>query len=247
MSSVVALIPARGGSKGVPGKNMRPLAGMPMIGWSILAARNTDTFDRVVVSTDSVEIADLSKSFGAEVPFLRPSALAQDRSPDRDYIMHALDAFRDDGCEPTHIAILRPTTPIRAPDVLGTAVRSITARPAATSLRSVHELPEPPQKMMGIEDGWLTGLFPDDPRPEYYNLPRQTFPSAFHPNGYVDIVTRDWLRQSDAGIFGPRVLGFVTEHVVEVDRPEDFDLLEFQVARRRPALLDFAQPGTLSQ
>ena len=97
--------------------------------------------------------------------------------------------------------------------------------------------------MMGIEDGWLTGLFPDDPRPEYYNLPRQMFPPAFHPNGYVDIVTRDWLRRSDAGIFGPRVLGFVTEHVVEVDQPEDFDLLEFQVARRRPALLDLAPPA----
>ena len=242
---VLGLIPARGGSKGVPGKNMRPLAGMPMIGWSILAARCTDAFDRVVVSTDSIEIADFSKSFGAEVPFLRPSALAQDRSPDRDYIMHALDVFRDDGCEPTHVAILRPTTPIRAPDMLGAAVRSIIARPGAASLRSVHELPEPPQKMMGIEGGWLVGLFPGDPRPEYYNLPRQTFPPAFHPNGYVDIVTRNWLRQSDAGIFGPRVLSFVTEHVVEVDRPEDFDLLEFQVARHRPPLLDLAQPGAL--
>lgn len=247
MPSVVALIPARGGSKGVPGKNMRPLAGLPMIGWSILAARHTDAFDRVVVSTNSVEIAERSRSFGAEVPFLRPAALAQDRSPDRDYVMHALDTFRDDGREPTHIAILRPTTPIRAPEVLGAAVRSVIARPAATGLRSVHELPEPPQKMMGIEDGWLTGLFPDDPRPEYYNLPRQTFPPAFHPNGYVDIVTRDWLRQSDSGIFGPRVLGFVTEPVVEVDRPEDFDLLEFQVARCRPALLDLVHPGTLSQ
>jgi CMP-N,N'-diacetyllegionaminic acid synthase len=245
--SIVALIPARGGSKGVPGKNMRPLAGMPMIGWSILAARSTDVFDRVVVSTDSAEIADRAKSFGAEVPFLRPAAFAQDRSPDRDYVMHALDAFRDGGYEPTHIAILRPTTPIRAPEVLAVAVRSIIARSAATGLRSVHELAEPPQKMMGIEDGWLTGLFPDDPRPEYYNLPRQTFPPAFHPNGYVDVVTRDWLRQSDSGIFGPRVLGFVTEPVVEVDRPEDFDLLEFQVARRRPALLDLVQPGMLSQ
>ena len=134
ITCVLALIPARGGSKGVPGKNLRPLAGLPMIGWSILAARHADAFDRVVVSTDSVEIADLSKSFGAEVPFLRPAALAQDRSPDRDYVMHALDAFRDEGREPTHIAILRPTTPIRAPECArrcGTIDHSAGQRPLA--------------------------------------------------------------------------------------------------------------------
>lgn len=239
--TVVALIPARAGSKGVPGKNMRVVGGIPLIAWSVAVARQVGAFGRVVVSTDGTEIADAARSFGAEVPFMRPPALAEDRSPDRDYIMHALDFLREEGREPSHIAILRPTTPVRAPEVLAAAVGAILAKPAATALRSVHELPEPPQKMMGIEDGWLTGLFPHDPRPEYYNLPRQTFPPAYHPNGYVDIVTRDWLRQSQTGIFGPRVLGFVTEHVIEVDRAGDFDLLEFQVARRRPQLLDAMQ------
>jgi CMP-N-acetylneuraminic acid synthetase len=161
--------------------------------------------------------------------------------------MHALDVLRDEGREPTHLAILRPTTPVRAPDVLDTATSAILARPAATALRSVHQLPEPPQKMMGIEDQWLVGLFPHDPRPEYYNLPRQAFPPAYQPNGYVDIVTRDWLRGSETGIFGPRVLGLVTEPVVEVDTPDAFDLLEFQVARRRPPLLDLPPVGRLQQ
>lgn len=237
MSEVVALIPARGGSKGVPHKNVRKLGSLPLIGWSILAARHA-RFSRVVVSTDSSEIAEVARSMGAEVPFLRPTSLAQDRSPDRDYVMHALDSFRDEGKEPPYIAIVRPTTPIRSPDVLDAAVETIIARTSATALRSVHELPEPPQKMMGIEDGWLVGLFPHDPRPEYYNLPRQSFSSAYQPNGYIDIVTRDWLRQSDSGIFGPRVTGFVTESVIEIDLPDAFDLAEFQISRRRPALLD---------
>ena len=246
MSSVVALIPARAGSKGVPQKNVRKLADIPLIGWSIMAARHAK-FDRVVVSTDSTEIADLSRSLGAEVPFLRPAELAQDRSPDRDYVMHALDAFRDEGREPTHIAIVRPTTPVRAPDALDAAIDTITRNADATGLRSVHELPEPPQKMMGIENGWLVGLFPHDPRPEYYNLPRQTFPAAYQPNGYVDIVTRDWLRASPSGIFGPRVLGFVTEPVVEIDLPEAFDLIEFQIGKRRPPLLDLPRPTLMSR
>jgi CMP-N,N'-diacetyllegionaminic acid synthase len=245
MTSIIALIPARAGSKGVPQKNIRRLADIPLIGWSIIAARHAG-FDRVVVSTDSPEIAEMSRALGGEVPFLRPAALAQDRSPDRDYVMHALDAFRDEGREPSHIAILRPTTPVRAPAMLDAAIDAMLRRPEATGLRSVHELPEPPQKMMGIENDWLVGLFPHDPRPEYYNLPRQTFPPAYQPNGYVDIVTRDWLRASDSGIFGPRVLGFVTEPVVEIDLPEAFDLLEFQIARRRPPLLDLPRASLVS-
>jgi CMP-N,N'-diacetyllegionaminic acid synthase len=237
MSEIIALIPARGGSKGIPNKNVRKLAGLSLIGWSILAARHAK-FDRVVVSTDSPEIAEVARSMGAEVPFLRPASLAQDRSLDREYVVHALDSFRDEGTEPAYIAIIRPTTPVRSPEVLDAAVQAIVANPAATALRSVHELPEPPQKMMGIEDGWLVGLFPHDPRPEYYNLPRQIFPSAYHPNGYIDIVTRDWIRLSESGIFGPRVIGFVTEPVVEIDLADAFDLVEFQISRRRPALLD---------
>jgi CMP-N-acetylneuraminic acid synthetase len=229
--SAVALIPARGGSKGVPGKNLYSLAGMPLVGWSVFAARRCASLARVVVSTDSAQIAEVARRYGAEVPFMRPDELAGDASPDRAYIDHALDFFRREGREPEQLVILRPTTPLRQPERIDAAVKLIQLKRDATSLRSVHPLPEPPQKMMGIEDGWLTGLFPHDPRPEYYNLPRQSFPVAYQPNGYVDIVTRAWLQSSPAGIFGPRVLAFVTEPAVEVDTREAFDLLEFQISR----------------
>ncbi|MFN4276626.1 MAG: acylneuraminate cytidylyltransferase family protein [Ferrovibrio sp.] len=237
-----AIIPARGGSKGVPGKNIKPLGGFPLIAYSVLAGLHAG-YDKVFVSTDDQGIADIAAKFGAEVPFLRPAEMAGDRAPDRAYIQHALDFWRDKGAEPDALAILRPTTPLRDPAILREATALLAARPDATGLRSVHPLPEPPQKMMGLEDGWLTGLFPHDPRPEYYNLPRQAFPAAYQPNGYVDIVTTAHIRATppDAGIFGPKVLGQPTPVSVEVDTIEEFELLEYQIGRRRPVILDYLQ------
>jgi CMP-N-acetylneuraminic acid synthetase len=92
--------------------------------------------------------------------------------------------------------------------------------------------------MMGIENGWLTGLFPHDPRPEYYNLPRQSFPPAFHPNGYIDIVRAEQVEASTCAIFGARVLGFITPVSTEVDTIEEFDLLEYTISLTRPKILD---------
>lgn len=238
MLDTCALIPARGGSKGVPRKNLMPLAGVPLLAWSIVAAKHCSAFSRVIVSTDDAEIAEVARRYGAEVPFMRPAELAQDRTPDRPYVVHALDELRASGEEPQAVAILRPTTPVRDPELLAEAVSAFFARGDATSLRAVHELPEPPQKMMGIENGFLCGLFPHDPRPEYFNLPRQTFPAAYQPNGYVDVVLTDVVRALEEGLFGPRCLAFPTPRAAEVDAIEDIEFLEFVVARGRPRLLD---------
>ncbi len=111
LRKVYAIIPARGGSKGVPKKNIRLLAGHPLIAYSIVAARRCRRIDSVIVSTDSQEIADVSRAYGAEVPFLRPKELAQDRSADIDFIRHALDWFEEhDHVEPEMLVHLRPTT-----------------------------------------------------------------------------------------------------------------------------------------
>lgn len=238
MTGVFALIPARGGSKGVPNKNLRPLAGFPLIAWAIAAARGCPAIRRTIVTTDSPDIADAARRFGAEVPFMRPAALAGDLSPDRDYVDHALDFFGARGETPDCFILLRPTTPLREPERIARAIDDFLGVSEATSLRSVHPLPEPPQKMMGIEDGWLAGLFPHDTRAEYYNLPRQSFPTAYQPNGYVDILSSKWLRANRAGIFGPRVRAAITDLAIEVDTVEAFDFLEFQISRRRPPLLD---------
>jgi CMP-N-acetylneuraminic acid synthetase len=236
-TDVIAVVPARGGSKGVKGKNVRLLGGHPLIAWSIVAAKQCPDIDRVVISTDSDEIARIAESYGAEVPFMRPAELAADRSPDRDFVIHALDWFRDnEGGEPGHLVHLRPTTPLRDPALMSDAIRKITATPGATALRSGHALAESPHKMLQVEDGYFTGFFPDDPRPEYYNLPRQSFPTAYQPDGYIDVLRTSFVRAGDS-LHGTRMLACVTPFTVEVDRPEDFEHLEFILQRDGSPLL----------
>ena len=230
--AVCALIPARGGSKGVPKKNTRLVGGHPLIAYSIAAAKLCQAIDRVVVSTDCREIASVARTYGAEVPFLRPARLARDSSPDIDFVRHALDWFQSkEGSRPDLLVHLRPTTPLRDPVLMQSAIESIRRNSSATSLRSVHELPEPPQKMMGIKNGYLTGLFPDDPRAEYYNLPRQAFPAAYDPNGYVDIIRSNFVNRQES-LHGPFILAFVTPPAVEIDTPEDFAYLDYVVERK---------------
>ncbi len=239
-----AIIPARGGSKGVPKKNIKSLAGHPLMAYSIAAGLLCTDIERVVVSTDSPEIADIAKSYGAEVPFIRPAELAVDTSPNIEFILHALDWFkRNEGVEPDILVQLLPTTPLRDPALISDAVRTIESSFGdVTSLRSVQELPEPPQKMMAIKDGLLDGFFPDDPRPEYYNLPRQTFPPAYHPNGYVEIIKTDFVR-TGKGLFGPRVKAFATPVIVEIDRIEEFEYLEYLISTKGHPLHDYLEGG----
>jgi len=224
LTRTLAIVPARAGSKGVPGKNVRILAGKPLLAHAIEAGLAAAEVERVVVSTDSEEIAQLARAHGAEA-LLRPTELATDTATDLDYLQHAIEHL-----DAELIVLLRPTTPLRDAALVDEAVRALRARADATGLRSAHELSEPPQKMLGIEDGFLVGLFPDDPRPEYYNLPRQTFPSAYHPNGYVDVLRAETIR--GGSVYGSRVLALVTPMAIEVDRIEDFEYLEYLVGRR---------------
>ncbi|HWY61197.1 MAG TPA: acylneuraminate cytidylyltransferase family protein [Rhizomicrobium sp.] len=234
---VVAIVPARGGSKGVKGKNVRPLGGHPLIAWSIAAGNACPRIDRLIVSTDAPEIADIAKTYGAEVPFLRPAALASDRSPDRDFVIHALDWFRDhENRDPDFLVHLRPTTPLRDPTLMAAAIDKIASDPEATALRSAYALAESPHKMLQVTGDYLTGFFPDDPRPEYYNMPRQAFPTAYQPDGYIDILRTSFIR-SGTSLHGTRMLACITPFTVEVDRPEDFEHLEFILQRDGSPLL----------
>ncbi|MCB4790651.1 MAG: acylneuraminate cytidylyltransferase family protein [Elusimicrobia bacterium] len=225
---IIALIPARGGSKGVPGKNIRNLGGYPLISYSICAASLTKSIDRTIVSTDSKEIADIALRYGAEVPFLRPSEISGDNSTDLELFNHAINWLKEnEGMIPEFIIHLRPTTPLRDPSQTSLAIESIKKRQDATSLRSAHHFFQPPQKMFQVDEkGFFKGFFPNDPRPEYYNLPRQTFSKAFCPNGYVDIIRPEFVQKNHA-LHGSNILAFITPTVGEVDKPEDFEYLEY--------------------
>lgn len=149
---ITAIIPARGGSKGIPQKNIMDIGGFPLIAYSIAAAKLSKKIDRVIVSTDSKEIAEIAKRFGAEVPFMRPKEIATDTSPDIDFIKHALSWFKaKEGRTPKYIVHLRPTTPLRHPADIDRSITKLAAHSRATSLHSAHELRESPYKLFKIK------------------------------------------------------------------------------------------------
>lgn len=246
--NVFALIPARAGSKGVPGKNVRPLGEFPLIAYAICVSSLSKYIQKTIVSTDSEKFADVARKYGAEIPFLRPAALAQDHSGDLEVFQHAITWFKENGWDmPEFIVHLRPTTPLRVPQEIDRAIECMQARPESSSLRSVHELSEPPQKVLQLnEQGFLDGFFPNDPRPEYYNLPRQLFPKAYHPNGYVDIIKTECVIRTNS-LHGKNILGFITPAVTEIDRPEDFDYLEYQLKKCGNPIYEYLRKNFLRE
>lgn len=230
MSKVIALIPARSGSKGVPSKNILPLGGHPLIEWSIRACRRAKMIDRIIVSTDSTEYAKLSILFGAEAPFLRPAEISGDRATDYDFVVHALDWLAVNGGEPDYIVHIRPTTPLREPGLIDEAIHSFQGASRATALRSVHEMSESAYKTFEIApEGQLKRLGAGSTALDAANNARQQFPATYQANGYVDVLSTRFIRASRL-IHGDWVFPFITPAVVEVDTLDDFAHLEYQLS-----------------
>ena len=231
MSKVIALIPARAGSKGVPNKNVRILGGHPLLAWSIAACRKSATITRTIVSTDSAEYATLAKNVGAEAPFLRPAEISGDRATDYDFVVHALDWLASRGEEPDLVVHIRPTTPLRRPKLIDEAVRAFKNSPNATALRSVQEMPESAYKTFELAPGGqLKRLGCDDTTLDAANSARQQFPNTYQANGYVDVLSTAFIRRARL-IHGDFVMPFITPFVVEVDTEDDFTYLDFQLGR----------------
>jgi N-acylneuraminate cytidylyltransferase len=231
VNNVVALIPARSGSKGVPHKNIKSLGGHPLIEWSIKACLKSRLIDRIIVSTDSTEYADLSIKLGAEVPFLRPADIADDRSTDYEFVLHALDWFAANGGEPESLVHIRPTTPYRSPGLIDVAIEAFRNESRATALRSVHEMSESAYKTFEIApEGQLQSLGADSTALDAANNARQQFPATYQANGYVDVLSSRFVR-SHGMIHGDWVMPFITPAVVEVDSEDDFAHLEFLLGR----------------
>jgi N-acylneuraminate cytidylyltransferase len=188
---VLAIIPARGGSKGLPGKNVHDFAGFPLIAYSIAAAKQARTVTRTIVSTDDDEIAAVSKEWGAEVPFRRPADISQDHSLDIDTFLHALRWLEEhENYHPELVVQLRPTSPIRPPDLIDNAVKRMLGYPQAESLRGVVPAGQNPFKMWLIDDNdpFMQPLNPIEGMPEPYNAPRQSLPQAFWQTGHIDVI-----------------------------------------------------------
>lgn len=230
---ILALIPARGGSKGIPRKNTVMLGGKPLIAYSILQAKASRRITRVVVSTDDAEISSVAKEWGAEVPFVRPSQYAQDSSPDIDVFRHALNWLKEyDGYEPDMVVHLRPPGPVRVVDLIDQAVDLLADHPEADAVRSVSPALQTPFKMWTrTADGYLQPLLQVDGKTDCQSLPRQQLPQVFWQNGYVDVIRPRAVLEKNS-MWGECVLPFVVEETLfELDYPEDIPAIEEALKR----------------
>jgi CMP-N-acetylneuraminic acid synthetase len=188
---VLVLIPARGGSKGIPRKNILPFAGHPLVAFCIAAGRQAETVTRVVVSTDDEEIAGVARKYGAETPFLRPAELAADRTNDLPVFQHALQWLSEhEDYHPDVIVHLHPTSPARPPGCIDQAVRLLLAHPEAEAVRSVVTPIQTPYKMWQIEGttGRMQPLLSIPGIAEPYNTPRQSLPATYLQTGHVNAI-----------------------------------------------------------
>jgi len=196
-----------------------------------MCARRSTEIDRVILSTDSEQYAEIGRRYGAEVPFLRPNELATDDSVDTGFVLHALDWLAEREEEPDLVVHLRPTTPLRHPLVVDRAVVEFLNLDYATAMRSVHEMSESAYKTFEIVDGCLRAVGSTSGSVEETNAPRQWFPSTYVGNGYVDILRTTSIRSSGE-LHGKKVAAFLTEVAPEVDSEEDLRYLEYLAGLR---------------
>jgi len=228
--NVLGLIPARGGSKGVPGKNLRPLAGRPLLEYAARAATDSGVLTRVVLSTDSHEIADAGRRAGLEVPFTRPSDLAQDDTPMLPVVQHAVDTLAAAGWITDVIVLLQPTSPLRRPEHIRNAV-ALLQRTGADSVVSVVEIPRhlSPDYVMRIEGDVLRPFLPEGARVAR----RQDARPAYSRDGTVYAFRRETLKQF-GNIYGDTCRPLVLDPAdsLSIDSPADWDVAERMLAGR---------------
>ena len=235
----LALVTARGGSKGLPRKNVVPFLGRPLIVWSIDAGRNAERVTRVIVTTDDDEIAEVSRDGGAEVPFLRPPELAEDLTPDLPVFEHALGWLAEhEGYCPDLVVHLRPTSPLRPPGLVDDGIRALRADPVADSLRVVCEAPANPFKMWRIFDDVLVPLV-DIGMTEAYNRPRQELPSAYWQIGLLDVIRPTTILEHHS-MSGRRILPLVVDSALAADIDDAPSLARAENLARRLGLTDDA-------
>ena len=219
--NIITIIGARSGSKRIPNKNLQFLGGYPLIAHSVIMGISLGY--PVFVSTDSVEIANVSQQWGAGI-IMRPPELATDIATDYDWIYHLLLKLEQaERHTPDLIAFLRPTTPFRATFTLKTALD--TFNPNSSSLRSVEEIPEALEKHFRITDKYLTSPFPMEL--DATNLPNQVFPKAYKANGYIDILRPEQIKKGD--IYGDKIQAYITAKSIEIDTLEDLDYANYHI------------------
>ena len=218
---ILAIIPARSGSKSIKDKNIISYKGKPLIYYSIKTALKSKIIDKVIVSTNSKKYKKMSIKFGAEAPFLRPKKISSGSSLDYDYILHATKYLIKKAIyNPDLIVLLRPTTPNRETYIVDRGIRFFIKNfKNYDSMRSVSEFNQPVQKLFEIKNKRLKGFFDKDYKGEYHAFPRQKFPKSYLPNGYVDIFKPRYFL-NNKNLHG-KMCPFITEDTLDIDNKKD--------------------------
>jgi CMP-N,N'-diacetyllegionaminic acid synthase len=221
MYRTICVIPARSGSS-VKNKNIREVGGQPLIAYSILDAIQCKKIENTYVSTDSQEIADIARQYGAEVPFLRPKEYAQSNSPDIEWAQHFLDWFKKEyNYYPVYLVQLRPTTPFRDISVIEQGIITMEENPDATSVISVEEMVESPYKTFELNGKFLKPLLGGN----WQLMPRQKCPKVYDANGYVDVLTVKTLLEGN--LHGNKKMAFITPRAIEIDSEDDLKIAQW--------------------
>lgn len=226
--TVVGLIPARGGSKRVPRKNIRPLAGHPLLAYTVEAARESGLFSDVIVSTDDEETVHIAQHYGASVPFMRPSELATDTSPDIEWVRHALESLQAQQVSFDCFAILRPSNPFRQAGTIRRAWELFVAQESVDSLRAVEKCRQHPGKMWVVENNRMRPLLSGGPiNLPWHSTPYEALPPVYVQNASLEIAwTRVVLEKGT--IAGDVVVPFFTDlyEGLDINYPQDWQLAE---------------------
>lgn len=229
---VVALVPARAGSKRLPNKNVKLLGGHPLLAYTVRAAIDSNVFDAVVCSTDSHDYAATARHYGAEAPFLRPSELAGDKSPDIEWIVWTLEALRRAGRTFDAFSILRPTSPFRLPSTINRAWTKFASNSRADSLRAIEKCAQHPGKMWVVRGDNMLPIMPYlDGATPWHSSQYSALPEVYVQNASLEIA---WTRVALDGntIAGETIIPFITEACegFDVNEPADWLLAEHLVA-----------------
>jgi YrbI family 3-deoxy-D-manno-octulosonate 8-phosphate phosphatase len=240
---VLAIIPARGGSKGIPRKNIREFAGYPLITYSIAAGLQSQYVTRTIVSTDDEEIAAVARQWGAETPFIRPAEFSQDNTTDLPVFKHALEWLKEhEGYTPEIVIQLRPTSPIRPRACLDDAIQILIDHPEADSVRGIVDSGQNPFKMWRVDDqGTMQPLLKVDGLKEPYNSPRQQLPKTYWQTGHIDAIRPRAILEKNS-MSGDVILPLHIDarFTVDIDSPSDWIKYERLV---REGGLDMVTPG----
>lgn len=245
---VIALIPARSGSKRIPDKNIRLLGGYPLISYSIYSAINCGIFSRVVVSTDSGEYASIANEYGAEVPFLRPNNIAGEKSQDFEWIEYTLNRLQEEDESYSHFCILRPTSPFRQAETIVRAWNQFRNTPGIDSLRAVEKCSQHPGKMWMINGATMSPLLPFSLNEQpWHSNQYAALPEIYVQNASLEIARSEVVFKQKS-ISGSIIAPFITKAYegFDINIPYDWEFAEKLVVSGEALLPEVKKKRILS-